>query len=145
MDLNKEDVSTSPDTLSTTETVTANASPSKLKDKEFSLRKSERSKDNKTLVKRNVPEDSNLIFWNDIYDDEYGVKMDPIDSTMEDKRFSKGINFMRKSGNWIQDKVKNFANNFRGKDKMNMNNYGTFKRRVLRKANYRLVKLFNLC
>ncbi|KAL0859307.1 hypothetical protein ABMA27_011109 [Loxostege sticticalis] len=119
-DLTK-DVSTSPDTLSTTETVTANASPSKLKDKEFSLTKSERSKDNKTLVKRNVPEDSNLIFWNDIYDDEYGVKMDPIDS----------INFMRKSGNWIQDKVKNFANNFRGKDKMNMNNYGTFKRRVL--------------
>ncbi|CAG9794254.1 unnamed protein product [Diatraea saccharalis] len=71
--------------------------------------------DNKTIVKRDANEVSNLIFWNDMYDDEYGVKLDPIENAMKSKRLkTRGLNLVKKSGNWIQDKVKSIASNIRG-------------------------------
>ncbi|XP_063835786.1 uncharacterized protein LOC135084960 [Ostrinia nubilalis] len=133
--INKEDVSTATALTSATETITAIATQSQPAEK-LIITKNEETFDNKTVVKRNIPEDSNLIFWNDIYDDEYGVKMEPIDNTVIDKRNSKNLNFMKKSGDWIHEKVKNIANNFHGKDKFE-SKYKTKQRRVMRRANYR--------
>ncbi|CAH0688457.1 unnamed protein product [Chilo suppressalis] len=71
--------------------------------------------DNKTFAKRNANADSNLIFWNDIYDDEYGVNLDPVDNTMKAKQpNTRGLDLVKKSSNWIHEKVMNIANNIRG-------------------------------
>lgn len=49
-------------------------------------------------MKRNA-DDSNLIFWNDIYDDEYGIQTDNLDSVIRaDKIYTKGNDFVKRSG-----------------------------------------------
>ncbi|KAJ0170144.1 hypothetical protein K1T71_014072 [Dendrolimus kikuchii] len=57
---------------------------------------------NKTVVKRNV-DDSSLIFWNDLYDDEYGIKSDTIEN-IRDKHSIKDSNFIKSSKIWIENK-----------------------------------------
>ncbi|KAJ8706976.1 hypothetical protein PYW08_011110 [Mythimna loreyi] len=69
----------------------------------------------KAIVKRNA-DDSNLIFWNDIYDDEYGIqsdKMDKLDSAIRDKHSVKEKDFFKRSGRWVQNKIRKFANNLK--------------------------------
>ncbi|KAJ8704691.1 hypothetical protein PYW07_011879 [Mythimna separata] len=69
----------------------------------------------KAIVKRNA-DDSNLIFWNDIYDDEYGIqsdKMDKLDSAVRDKHSVKEKDFFKRSGRWVQNKIRKFANNLK--------------------------------
>lgn len=51
----------------------------------------------KAIFKRNA-DDSNLIFWNDIYDDEYGIQADKFDNTVRDKHSVKENDFIKKSG-----------------------------------------------
>lgn len=63
-------------------------------------------KENKSVVKRSATEDSNLIFWNDIYDEEYGIQTDPLENTMRDKNSLPGNDLVKKSGVWLQDKMK---------------------------------------
>ncbi|XP_053621635.1 uncharacterized protein LOC128681630 isoform X2 [Plodia interpunctella] len=84
---------------------------SKYERDESSLKGDKRSPDNKTIVKRSLS-DSGLVFWSDVYDDEYGVKVDPIDKEVE-RKARKGREFMRKSKIWIQDKVKSIAENIK--------------------------------
>ncbi|KAH9629871.1 hypothetical protein HF086_013406 [Spodoptera exigua] len=51
----------------------------------------------KAIFKRNA-EDSNLIFWNDMYDDdEYGVPADNLDNSVRDKHSVKENDFIKKS------------------------------------------------
>ncbi|XP_030026199.1 uncharacterized protein LOC115444532 isoform X2 [Manduca sexta] len=77
---------------------------------------------NKTLVKRNA-DDSNLIFWNDIYDDEYGVRVEP-EETVRDKH-----SVPKAPGTWFKDKLKRLTDNMRKKSERR-----TIKRRILRNA-----------
>lgn len=73
-----ESTSTQLTTSSTTIKANLNASTTADNDKD----------DNKTVVKRSVPVEKNgLTFWNELYDDEYGVQVSEqsfsIDSTKE--------------------------------------------------------------
>ncbi|XP_068622275.1 uncharacterized protein [Battus philenor] len=68
-------------------------------------------KDNKPVVKRSV--DSNLIFWNDLYDDEYGVKIDYFDNEMRNKHSADKENFVKRSGQWFNKKWKKFGDSIR--------------------------------
>ncbi|CAH0600003.1 unnamed protein product [Chrysodeixis includens] len=65
----------------------------------------------KAIFKRNV-DDSNLIFWNDIYDDEYGIKDDKFE-TIRDKHSVKQNDFIKKSGRWVHEKFRKFAENLK--------------------------------
>ncbi|CAH0698098.1 unnamed protein product [Spodoptera exigua] len=67
----------------------------------------------KAIFKRNA-EDSNLIFWNDMYDDdEYGVPADNLDNSVRDKHSVKENDFIKKSGRWVHEKIKKFAENLK--------------------------------
>nr|XP_049699480.1 uncharacterized protein LOC110374901 isoform X2 [Helicoverpa armigera] len=66
----------------------------------------------KAVFKRNA-EDSNLIFWNDIYDDEYGIQNDKLDNSIRDKHSVKENDFIKRSGRWVHDKIKKFAENLK--------------------------------
>ncbi|XP_050558403.1 uncharacterized protein LOC118279580 [Spodoptera frugiperda] len=66
----------------------------------------------KAIFKRNA-EDSNLIFWNDIYDDEYGVQADKLDNSVRDKHSVKDNDFIQRSGRWVHEKIKKFAENLK--------------------------------
>lgn len=46
-------------------------------------------------VKRNA-DDSNLISWNDIYDDEYGIQTDNFDDVRD--KYSRKQDFIKRSG-----------------------------------------------
>ncbi|XP_075988083.1 uncharacterized protein LOC142984412 [Anticarsia gemmatalis] len=81
--------------------------------------------DNRKKVKRNA-DDSNLIFWNDIYDDEYGIQADNLDGVIRDK-YSKDNDFIKRSGRWVQEKFKKFTNNLKGQ-----NSEDTVKKRMPR-------------
>lgn len=66
--------------------------------------------ESKNKVKRSIG-DSGLIFWNDVYDEEYGLKLDSIDnSRYKDNR---GKDFIARSGLWFQDKVRRLTDNLR--------------------------------
>ncbi|XP_045538618.1 uncharacterized protein LOC106709507 [Papilio machaon] len=69
------------------------------------------NKVNRTVVKRSV--DSNLIFWNDIYDDEYGVKIDYLDNEARNKHSVDNENFMKRSGQWINKKFRKLGESIR--------------------------------
>ncbi|XP_026736602.1 uncharacterized protein LOC113500123 isoform X4 [Trichoplusia ni] len=66
----------------------------------------------KAIFKRNA-DDSNLIFWNDIYDDEYGIQADKFDNTVRDKHSVNENDFIKKSGRWVHDKIRKFAENLK--------------------------------
>lgn len=66
---------------------------------------------NRTVVKRSA--DSNLIFWNDIYDDEYGVKIDYLDNEARNKHSVDNENFMKRSGQWINKKFRKLGESIR--------------------------------
>ncbi|XP_048002427.1 uncharacterized protein LOC125238970 [Leguminivora glycinivorella] len=87
----------------TSETKLANISEIETKNKES----------NRTVVKRSADGDS--IFWNDMYDDEYGIK-DPMEDDMKDKSSVKFNDLMGKD-NWIGTKFKMLAKSF--KDRRN--------------------------
>ncbi|XP_052757044.1 MATH and LRR domain-containing protein PFE0570w-like isoform X2 [Galleria mellonella] len=79
----------------------------------------------KSVVKRSVPIDSNLIFWNDMYDDEYGIKVDPLESKITDKRTNEGNDFMKRSRQWLQRKVKSIADYYLNTSEHNEKNNKT--------------------
>ncbi|XP_013177464.1 PREDICTED: uncharacterized protein LOC106124963 [Papilio xuthus] len=72
---------------------------------------SQDKKVNRTVVKRSA--DSNLIFWNDIYDDEYGVKIDYLDNEARNKHSVDNENFMKRSGQWINKKFRKLGESLR--------------------------------
>ncbi|XP_059058911.1 uncharacterized protein LOC131852270 [Achroia grisella] len=89
------------------------------------ITKESKSNDNitvKSVVKRSVPKDSNLIFWNDIYDDEYGIRLDPLEEKIADKRANKGTDFVKKSRQWLQDKVHKYFRGFKASQKNSKKN-----------------------
>lgn len=64
----------------------------------------------KSVVKRNV-DDSNLIFWNDLYDDdEYGVQ-EHLENNVRNKH-SVGNDFLKRPNEWFRDKVRKIADGF---------------------------------
>ncbi|CAB3236334.1 unnamed protein product [Arctia plantaginis] len=71
-------------------------------------------RDNNTSnkVKRNA-DDSNLISWNDIYDDEYGIQTDNFNNVRD--KYSKERDFIKRSGRWVQDKFKKIAQNLKAR------------------------------
>ncbi|XP_061726363.1 uncharacterized protein LOC133531941 isoform X2 [Cydia pomonella] len=74
---------------------------------------SKNKESNRTVVKRSADGDS--IFWNDMYDDEYGIK-DPMEDDMKDKSAVKFNDLMGKD-NWIGSKFKMLAKSI--KDRRN--------------------------
>ncbi|CAG5005301.1 unnamed protein product [Parnassius apollo] len=93
------------------------------------------NKENKTVVKR-CAGDSNLLFWNDIYDDEYGVKIDYLDSEMRNKHSADGNNFVKRSGQWINKKFKKFGDSIR----TGYNSGKYWRRRTTKKRSFRSIK-----
>ncbi|KAL4712112.1 hypothetical protein ACJJTC_010973, partial [Scirpophaga incertulas] len=73
--------------------------------------------ENKSKVKRNPLTDTNSINWEGIYDDEYGVKLDSGVNSAGNNQLAKSLDFVKKSGNWLQDTVRNIAKNVHGKGK----------------------------
>ncbi|XP_045782539.1 uncharacterized protein LOC123879073 isoform X2 [Maniola jurtina] len=74
------------------------------------------NKTNKTVKKRNV--DKNLVFWNDLYDDdEYGVKVDYMDNVRDKHSVKKVKNILNKSKDWLANKCSNVKNKLRRKSK----------------------------
>lgn len=63
-------------------------------------------------MKRQAIDDSNLIFWNDLYDEEYGINADPLENNIRDKHSIDRNYFIKKSNSWIHDKVKKIADRF---------------------------------
>jgi hypothetical protein len=61
---------------------------------------------NKSVVKRDV---DGSIFWNGIYDD-YGGRSEPEDEAIGNKEYSRGLDFVKRSGYWMQDKMRNLTN-----------------------------------
>ncbi|XP_060808596.1 uncharacterized protein MAL13P1.304-like [Amyelois transitella] len=81
------------------------------KDANVKSSKDVESHENKTVVKRSLS-DSGLVFWSDIYDDEYGVKVDPLEKEV-DERSREGRGFMKRSKYWLQDKIRSIADNIK--------------------------------
>ncbi|XP_047541298.1 uncharacterized protein LOC125074116 [Vanessa atalanta] len=71
-------------------------------------------KENKTIVKRNANHRQS-VFWNDLYDDEYGVKIDYTENIRDKHSAKKGQNVVKQSRDWFQNRFKNFTNRFKGK------------------------------
>ncbi|XP_064075473.1 uncharacterized protein LOC135194219 [Vanessa tameamea] len=70
--------------------------------------------ENKTIVKRNA-EHRQSVFWNDLYDDEYGVKIDYTENIRDKHSAKKGQNVVRQSRDWFQNRFKNFTSRFKVK------------------------------
>lgn len=70
--------------------------------------------ENKNIVKRHA-DDTNLIFWNDMYDDEYGVNEDHIENNVRDKHSAKPNGIVKSSSVWLKDKVRKLTDNIRWK------------------------------
>ncbi|XP_072937702.1 uncharacterized protein [Epargyreus clarus] len=98
----------------TTKQGVENVTKSNISELRNDIKKEDNNIDNKTISKRSIPRDSKLIVWNDIYDDEYGVKMDYFEKPIRDKHSLSSGNFVKRSKNWIGGKVKNIADKFRG-------------------------------
>lgn len=64
------------------------------------------------MVKRQAIDDSNLIFWNDLYDEEYGINADPIENSIRDKHSAEKTDVLKKSNTWLQNKVKKITERF---------------------------------
>ncbi|CAH2244961.1 jg20395 [Pararge aegeria aegeria] len=71
----------------------------------------------RTVAKRSLRE--NLVFWNDLYDNnEYGVKVDYTDD-IRDPRGKQTRNILNKSKTWLQGKISNVTHKLKGKWKQN--------------------------
>ncbi|CAG9573807.1 unnamed protein product [Danaus chrysippus] len=71
-------------------------------------------KNSTSIVKRSI-DDSKLVFWNELYDnDEYGIKSDYLDHVRE-KHLAKNKNVFQKTRDWIKQKFRNKTRNARGK------------------------------
>nr|XP_032525078.1 uncharacterized protein LOC116776084 [Danaus plexippus plexippus] len=67
-----------------------------------------------SIVKRSV-DDSKLVFWNELYDnEEYGIKSDYLDNVRE-KHLVKNRNVFQKTREWIRQKFRNKTRSARGK------------------------------
>ncbi|XP_073964565.1 uncharacterized protein [Choristoneura fumiferana] len=96
--------------------------------------------DNKTVVKRSAP-DTNLIFWNDIYDEEYGVK-DPLDDSIRDKHSVMNSDIISKPRSWIGVKLRKIADKVRKSARSKQDKAVSVPVTVRNKVNKRSDKLF---
>lgn len=73
---------------------------------------------NKTVVKRNINEE-NLVFWNDLYDEEYGIKVDPLKGYENKRELSSNRKKTKKSENWLKKEVMKLKKSLHHKDNVN--------------------------
>ncbi|CAH2056521.1 unnamed protein product, partial [Iphiclides podalirius] len=138
-DLKKEEIMTAEMNTDPSQTLTNNTSKTIATVKQPKVNVTEVSnktytvpttKDNRTVIKRAA--DSNLIFWNDIYDDEYGVKVDHFDNEQRNKHSADNESFVKRSGQWINKKFRKLEDRIRTEYRSKKNWRQTSKSRPLR-------------
>ncbi|KAJ2939333.1 hypothetical protein O0L34_g13430 [Tuta absoluta] len=82
----------------------------------------------KIETKRSVRGEEDFVFWNDMYDDEYGIKIDPLDEKESSGHTKRNEGVVKKSADWIQNKMRQMSDTFRKKTKVGLSKMKDSKR-----------------